>query len=358
MEAVDLVWQRLIEYWQYLENYLSADPINWKAIKEVVASFSVDGFMQTWQESQFWQTLLDLWRSFEASQYWQMVVDFWYWLGVDKAIAYLGIDELWQQLNVDNIWQTASTFWSLAQTYWSQYSPQLESMLLWMIATFSAWYVESLSHTVQFLEQWPVGSTIAEALVDVGQVMEQGGLPMWVLLLCGAVLWYALLARAMTIGFFSGSPPKQRLQKRLKNPDQMAIGILASATRDAIHARQLAIDSGASVARLVNGAVMAYRHPLNRYATLIKCIIIIAPLVGLLGTVLGMIETFDALQTMALFSQSSSIAGGISQALVTTQLGLIVAIPGLLVGRLLDRRQRVIDDELDQIVNLATLGRS
>ena len=78
----------------------------------------------------------------------------------------------------------------------------------------------------------------------------------------------------------------------------------------------------------------------------------VAPLLGLLGTVTGMIETFDSLGTMTLYSQSGGIAGGISQALISTQMGLAVAIPGLVVGRILDRRQRQIEQELEQIKDL------
>ena len=62
-----------------------------------------------------------------------------------------------------------------------------------------------------------------------------------------------------------------------------------------------------------------------------------------------MIETFDSLGDMTLFSQSGGIAGGISQALFSTQMGLCVAIPGVVVGRLLDRRQHRFEEELDQI---------
>ncbi|MEC7275478.1 MAG: MotA/TolQ/ExbB proton channel family protein [Bdellovibrionota bacterium] len=78
---------------------------------------------------------------------------------------------------------------------------------------------------------------------------------------------------------------------------------------------------------------------LNQYKVLIKTVVILSPLLGLLGTVSGMIETFDSLADMSLFSQSGGIAGGISQALITTQMGLAVAIPGLIVGRLLERKQ-------------------
>lgn len=61
-----------------------------------------------------------------------------------------------------------------------------------------------------------------------------------------------------------------------------------------------------------------------------------APLVGLLGTVTGMIRTFDAL-TLSGVSNSRAMAGGIAEALITTQAGLVVAVPGLLVAHGLER---------------------
>lgn len=82
----------------------------------------------------------------------------------------------------------------------------------------------------------------------------------------------------------------------------------------------------------------------TRHAVLIRSVTAIAPLVGLLGTVTGMIETFDSLTSMSMFKSSGGIAGGISAALVSTQMGLAVAIPGLIAGRLLDRRAaRVVE---------------
>ncbi|MEC8423819.1 MAG: MotA/TolQ/ExbB proton channel family protein, partial [Myxococcota bacterium] len=77
------------------------------------------------------------------------------------------------------------------------------------------------------------------------------------------------------------------------------------------------------------------------------------PLLGLLGTVTGMIETFRSLGKMELFTQGGGVAGGIGEALLTTQMGLAVSVPGLIVGRLLDRRQVVLEDELDQLEELA-----
>ena len=78
-----------------------------------------------------------------------------------------------------------------------------------------------------------------------------------------------------------------------------------------------------------------------------------APLVGLLGTVTGMLTTFGALslgsggeKTMAM------IAGGISEALFSTQMGLAVAIPGLLVGRILTQRQALLEGELAKLKDI------
>lgn len=91
---------------------------------------------------------------------------------------------------------------------------------------------------------------------------------------------------------------------------------------------------------------------LNRYKIIIKSVVVLAPLLGLLGTVSGMIETFDSLAEMSLFSQSGGIAGGISQALITTQMGLAVAIPGLIVGRLLERKQINLLVEMERLIEI------
>ncbi|NOZ41664.1 MAG: MotA/TolQ/ExbB proton channel family protein [Alphaproteobacteria bacterium] len=73
-------------------------------------------------------------------------------------------------------------------------------------------------------------------------------------------------------------------------------------------------------------AILKEIPKLERYLTMIKVIAAIAPLMGLLGTVTGMINTF---QSMTLFGTGDPklMAGGISQALVTTVLGIVVALP-------------------------------
>ena len=72
----------------------------------------------------------------------------------------------------------------------------------------------------------------------------------------------------------------------------------------------------------------------DRFGTAIMVIAAVAPLLGLLGTVTGMIATFEVITEYGT-GDPRMLSGGISAALVTTQFGLIVAIPSLLVGNLL-----------------------
>jgi biopolymer transport protein ExbB len=71
-----------------------------------------------------------------------------------------------------------------------------------------------------------------------------------------------------------------------------------------------------------------------------------------------MIETFDALQNNVMFAQGASISGGISKALFTTELGLIVAVPGLIIGRSLDKQQVRLALEFEQITDIISTKES
>jgi biopolymer transport protein ExbB len=78
---------------------------------------------------------------------------------------------------------------------------------------------------------------------------------------------------------------------------------------------------------------------LNRYTKMIIILASIAPLLGLLGTVGGMITTFSVISQFGT-GNAKALASGISEALITTQTGLIVAVPGLFLANYLDRRVR------------------
>jgi biopolymer transport protein ExbB len=94
-------------------------------------------------------------------------------------------------------------------------------------------------------------------------------------------------------------------------------------------------------------AILREQPSLQRGILFIKIISVVAPLLGLLGTVVGMINTF---QVIMLFGagDASRMAGGISQALVTTMLGLIVAIPMVLLHTIVNGRSRRIMQTLQE----------
>lgn len=116
--------------------------------------------------------------------------------------------------------------------------------------------------------------------------------------------------------------------------------------RPSVEIEQAIIDSGERVA-----------NSLRRYLRLINGVATVTPLLGLLGTVLGMIQAFDAIGTAsAEVRPEVAIAGGISEALLTTAAGLTVAIPALIaylffVGRV-DQLVMEIDSLGQQIVSL------
>ncbi|UTW49967.1 MotA/TolQ/ExbB proton channel family protein [Bacterioplanoides sp. SCSIO 12839] len=78
-------------------------------------------------------------------------------------------------------------------------------------------------------------------------------------------------------------------------------------------------------------------HEMERYLNALGTIAAVAPLMGLLGTVIGMIKVFSEI-VIAGTGQANLLAGGISEALITTAAGMVVAIPALIAHRMLQRR--------------------
>ena len=97
----------------------------------------------------------------------------------------------------------------------------------------------------------------------------------------------------------------------------------------------------------VDEAILREVPQLEKYHSIIKVFAAVAPLMGLLGTVVGMIVTFQAL-TLFGTGDPKIMAGGISQALVTTVLGLVVAIPTTLAHSFLQSSARSVVDVLEE----------
>jgi biopolymer transport protein ExbB len=88
-------------------------------------------------------------------------------------------------------------------------------------------------------------------------------------------------------------------------------------------------------------------HELERYLNTLGTIAAVTPLLGLLGTVTGMIRTFSALTSGGL-GDPAALAGGISESLITTAAGLMVAIPALIAYRYLRGRIDALVVQMEQ----------
>lgn len=95
-----------------------------------------------------------------------------------------------------------------------------------------------------------------------------------------------------------------------------------------------------TVKESMNEAASVEIHSMEKFISGLGTIAAVTPLMGLLGTVLGMIKVFNQMLNNGL-GEANLLAGGISEALVSTASGLLVAIPALIVYRILQRR---IDD--------------
>jgi len=185
-------------------------------------------------------------------------------------------------------------------------------------------------------------------------LMNAGGAIMWALFILNLFLWYGLGYRYMALQRGTMGNVRRQINKHLKRSEKQRMrGLLDYAISDAIAASKETTNTAANSCRnYITDALYPYQISIGKYSILVKTIVVLAPLVGLLGTVIGMIETFDALQSSSMFAQGNSISGGISKALFTTELGLVVAVPGLILGKILDKQEEKFELEFEQIKDI------
>ena len=111
---------------------------------------------------------------------------------------------------------------------------------------------------------------------------------------------------------------------------------LRNITRDREHIEDIVMEN-----------ILNESSAIDKFGSFVLVIAAVAPLLGLLGTVTGMISTFDIITEHGT-GDPKLLSGGISEALVTTMLGLIVAIPLLLLGNLLSGWAQNIKDSMEQ----------
>ncbi len=195
---------------------------------------------------------------------------------------------------------------------------------------------------------------LAQARVSVTERLRQGGVTMIPLLLIGIVclgigLWRAAVLRRMSADV---NPVVTRLLDRLRAGDEAAARAEAAATmvpwRDVL--TDAVAHAGADrvyLEEILQDRIVMQVPRVSQYLGALAICAAAAPLLGLLGTVTGMIHTFELITVFGT-GDARSLSGGISEALITTQVGLIIAVPALLAHAYLSRRAKQIIAGLEQ----------
>jgi len=188
----------------------------------------------------------------------------------------------------------------------------------------------------------PTRGSILSALVHspyISERIEQGGLVGYAILFLGAIGLLLGIERLVYLGLSS-----RRIKKQQKNPVANLNNPLGRIFNIYQQNKQIDIDT---LELKLAKAILNEKAPLERCLSFMKIISVVAPLLGLLGTVTGMINTFQAI-TLFGTGDPKLMAGGISQALVTTVMGLCVAIPVVLLHTIVNSRSKQILGVLEE----------
>lgn len=174
---------------------------------------------------------------------------------------------------------------------------------------------------------------------DLRERIDQGGTVGYIIIALGAIGMLLAVWRWVAL-FITGTKVRAQLKKETPSTDNPLGRVLKVADDNrGVDRETLELKLGE--------AIYKERPALDRALPFIKIISVVAPLLGLLGTVTGMIVTFQAI-TLFGTGDPKLMAGGISQALVTTVLGLVVAIPTVLLHTLVSGRSRSIQQVLQE----------
>ncbi|ERK99145.1 biopolymer transporter ExbB [Pseudomonas putida LF54] len=185
----------------------------------------------------------------------------------------------------------------------------------------------------------------SEGAFIVWELVKSGGWMMLPIILSSIAAMAIVVERLWTLRASRVTPPhllgqvwiwikdKQLTSDKLKalRADSPLGEILAAGLANSRHGREI-------MKECIEEAASRVIHELERYISTLGTIAAMAPLLGLLGTVLGMIDIFSAFMGSQMTANAAVLASGISKALVTTAAGLMVGIPAVFFHRFLLRR--------------------
>ncbi|MEO7425082.1 MAG: MotA/TolQ/ExbB proton channel family protein [Fibrobacteria bacterium] len=194
-----------------------------------------------------------------------------------------------------------------------------------------------------------MSNALSQTLYDLWRIISQGGWVMGAIFLAGQVGWFLILERWW---HFRKMNSKTRLlldtlgqteaeTLKVLESDRGAKGLFGQLARSIREARAQGQEAMIMRAR---ETLHQYVPDLSRHLGTLAILAGVAPLLGLAGTVMGIMETFRVI-TLYGAGNPSMMAGGIAQALVVTEAGLVVAFPILICHDHLQKRADAIEDE-------------
>ncbi len=165
------------------------------------------------------------------------------------------------------------------------------------------------------------------ALLPQISFMELGGQVLWIIAFLAAALWSTLLERAWYYRRMLGHDIEATVQMWKARPE-----------RSSWNAKQIRLYM-----------ISRVRGRIRRNLPLIKTLIALCPLLGLLGTVTGMIEVFNVMAVTG-GGDARALAGGVSHATIPTMAGMVIALSGIFantyVSRAASQHQRLLEDRM------------
>lgn len=163
--------------------------------------------------------------------------------------------------------------------------------------------------------------------------IDQGGVPGYIIIILGFIGVLLSIERFIALSIAGRKVSAQLKRDTASDKNPLGRVLMVYQANRSVDTETLELKLGE--------AILKETPSLQRGILFIKVISVVAPLLGLLGTVVGMINTFQAIMLYGA-GDATRMAGGISQALVTTMLGLYVAIPTVLLHTIVNGRSRKI----------------
>lgn len=182
------------------------------------------------------------------------------------------------------------------------------------------------------------------------ELFVHGGPIMWPIILVSFIMLTVVVERILFMIRENGTREPEVVEKMLESVDRGDVdGALQIGKKSKDFVARILVYSLTHKENALSAFIRASNQELTRYqqgmATL-DTMITAAPLLGLLGTVTGMMKTFAALGTADISSSTSAITGGVGEALIATMCGLAIAIIGLLPFNILNARSEEAKHEV------------